>query len=310
MGGDYIVGRVEEATGARDPFRFAFDELSVDAYFVAKPTPHVLYVTRGLSRARSSIPVAGTQTELTLRVLDTTPVPYAWPAEQLAAMVRDVRVSGNEIAPGHYLRLAGTQPGLSAEADSASVEGYLFVTDPVLGVIDPPTGSVRFTYAVGVTADELEAALAWDPVKLSGVLSEYVPLGITDPKRRSILENPAAKARLTRGAEQDGSSLGAEFAHLLSVDASGRVDLDTQAARSLLRAARYRLSFGRPFALVRGDTWLRLSQDAPFEADAQHVQLTATPELTNELLALFDDTPGVYRLHTAPVEIHVVDPGR
>lgn len=86
--------------------------------------------------------------------------------------------------------------------------------------------------------------------------------------------------------------------------------MDPRAARALLRAARYRARFGKPFALVRGDTWLRLAPGAQFEADNTHVQLPATPELVNELLATFDDGPGTYPLRGAPVVIHVVDMAR
>lgn len=153
-GGDAIVAHITAATGACDPFSFGFGDVEVLAYRVQDPLPHFLYVTLGLSRTRSAVPVAGTQTELTLRVPAVAPLPYAWPAEQLAAMARQVRSSGNEIAPGHYLRLRAPLPG------AAAISGFTFVTDPVLGIIDPPTGIVRFTYAVGVTATELEAALA------------------------------------------------------------------------------------------------------------------------------------------------------
>ena len=300
-GGDAIVAHVAAATGAGDPFVFGFGDLEVRAYRVEDPLPHVLYVTLGLSRTRSAVPVAGTQTELTLRVPALAPVPYAWPAEQLAAMARQVRSSGYEIAPGHYLHLGTPLAG------AAAMSGFTFVTDPVLGIIDPPTGIVRFTYAVGVTAPELEAALAWDPLKFTGVLGDAIPLGLTDPEREDIMRDPQVRARVEEGAAVEGSSISAELATLLSTTPSGQIDMDPRAARSLLRAARYRARFGKPFALVGGDTWLRLGPGAQFEADDTHVQLPATGTLVNELLATFDDAPGTYPLRSAPVVIHVVD---
>ncbi len=303
-GGDAIVAHITAATGAGEPFTFGFGDVEVLAYRVDDPLPHVLYVTLGLSRARSAVPVAGTQTELTMRVPALTPVPYAWPAEQLAAMARQVRASGNEIAPGHYLRLGAPLAG------AAGICGFTFVTDPVLGIIDPPTGVVRFTYAVGVTTAELEAALAWDPLKFTGVLGDAVALGLTGPERGDIMADPRVRARVEGSAGREGSSISAELAHCLSTSPSGRIDIDPRAARALLRAARYRACFGKPFALVRGETWLRLAPGAPFEADDAHVQLPATPELVNELLATFDDAPGTYRLRSAPVVIHVVDMSR
>ena len=235
-----------------------------------------------------------------MRVPADTPVPYAWPAEQLAAMVALIRRTGNEIAPGHHLRLA------APVTEDATICAFTFVTDPILGVIETPTGVVRFTYAVGVTAQELDAALSWDPTKFTGVLGDYVPLGITDPARETILSYPDARARVEAGTLEDGSSISAAHAKLLAVDGKGRIDMDTRAAQALLRAARHRLGRGRSFALVRDETWLLLGPDAPFEAGATHLQVPATRPLIDELLATFDTTPGVYRLRTVPVEIHVV----
>lgn len=293
LGADALTARIEAATQGGDPFTFAFDELEVRAYRVAEPLPHYLYVTFGLSRVRSSTPVAGTQTELTLRAPADTPVPYAKPAEQLASMVRHVRRSGNEIAPGHYFR--------------SGSGGFTFVVDPVLGIVDGPTGIVRFTYAVGVTGRELEAALSWDPAKFTGVLGDFVPLGITDPARGDLMDIPEARARVEEGMGGEGSSISAVHSKLLSVDAQGRIDMDPRSAEALIRAARYRLKFGKPFALINGEISVLLLLDAPFHTSPTHIQIGAGADLANELLATFDPSPGIYRLTSAPVEIHVVD---
>lgn len=307
-GGDAIRAHVTAATGAREPFAFGFGDFDVLVYRVASPLPHYLYVTYGLSRVQSPSPVAGTQTELTMRTPASVPVPYAWPAEHLAAMVRSVRSSGQEIAPGHYLRLGSPIPG------AASLAGFTFVTDPLLGVIEPPTGRVRFTYAVGVTEAELEGALSWDPVKFTGALGDAYPLGLTDPDRADMMKDPQAKARVLEAAGEEGASIGAEPAKLLRVLPGGAVDLDTRAARALLRAARYRLRFSRPFALVCGAAWLKfdpgLGPGATLEAGEHHLLVPATDDVVNELLATFDAAPGTYRLRTVPLVVEVVDADR
>ncbi|WJZ07342.1 Suppressor of fused protein (SUFU) [Corynebacterium glaucum] len=301
LGGDAILEHITALTGAEDPFVFHYDELEVLAYHVETPLPHTLYVTFGLSRVRTAVPTAGTQTELTLRTPADTPVPYEWPARQLATMVRNVRRSGYEIAPGHHMRMR------SPVTDDAVIEAFTFVTDPVLGVIDPPTGIVRFTYAVGLTARELEAALAWDPLRFTGVLGDVVPLGISDPARDDILNDIHVRARVERGMRDEGSSISAVHAKLLSVDATGRIDLDARAAQALIRAARYRLPHGHSFALVCESAWVFLHPEGSFEADAEHIQLAATKSLIHELNATLDTAPGVYRFSSAPVTIHVVD---
>lgn len=302
LGGDAVRDHIANVTGAAEPFGFDFDELTVLAHHVDAPIPHVLYTTFGLSRVQSSVPVAGTQTELTMRVPADSPVPYAWPAERLATMVTQIRRTGNDIEPGHYMRLA--RPA----APSAVIEGFTFVVDPVLGVIDTPTGTVRFTYAVGLTARELEAALSWDPMAFTGVLGEYVPLGITDPSRADVHEIPEAKARAEAGARVEGSSISAVHAKLLDIDETGRVDMDPASAQALLRAARFRLPHGKSFALLHGEHWLRLSPGASYEAPGTHLQLPATRLLIDEISATFDPTPGTYTFRSAPLTIHVVDP--
>lgn len=307
-GGDALRAHVAAATGARDPFAFGFGDFDVLAYRVEGPLPHYLYVTFGLSRVQSPSPVAGTQTELTMRTPAAFPVPYAWPAEHLAAMVRDVRSSGQEIAPGHYLRLGSSIPG------TARLAGFTFVADPLLGFIEPRTGRVRFTYAVGVTEPELEGALSWDPVKFTGMLGDVYPLGLTDPDRADALHDPQVKSRLMPAAAEAGASIGAEPAKLLRVAPGATVDLDARAARALLRAARYRLRFSRPFALVSDAQWLKfdpaLDPGTPLEADGTHVLVPATDDVINELLATFDAAPGTYRLRTVPLVIRVADTDR
>lgn len=303
LGGDAVLARLDSATGGADAYTFSYgdspDGLHVHAYFVDEPVPHILYCTYGLSRVASSQRVAGTQTELTMRVPDAD-FPHQWPADQLTRMARRIRRTGHEIAPGHHMA-----------TPNGPVPAYVFVTDPVLGVIDGPTGLIRFTYAVGLADDDFERMLRWDPVKFAGVVGDAVPLGLTDPNRRPISDNPEIRTRLDGAAEGEGSSISAMLAEYLAVDAGGRVDLDPEAARALLRGARYRLRFGRPFALVHGDAWFLCDPAAArTEFADDHIVVAAGRELANELLAVLDDVPGSYALRTAPVTITVIDPQR
>lgn len=295
LGGDAILQRVSEATAATDPFVFTFEDfdgLDVLAFEVEDPVPHFLYVTFGLSRVRSSVPVAGTQTELTMRIASDSPVPYAWPAERLAGMVAQVRRTGSEIAPGHHMFTANG--------------GFTFVIDPVLTFVDGPTGLVRFTYAVGVTSRELNAALSWDPVKFTGVLGDYVPLGLTDLERKDLLDIPQARSRVEAGMAAEGSSISAMQAAHLVIDPAGRVEIDQRSAQALLRAARYRLRFDRPFALVSEDAALLLI-DAPLTLSPTHAEIPATAEFAAELFAVLDTAPKTYRFRSVPIEIDVVE---
>lgn len=299
LGGDAIRARLAEVTGGADAFTFAFEGVDVLAFFVDTPLPHVLYCTYGISQVHSSQRVAGTQTELTMRVPDAQ-LPERWPAEQLARMARNMRRTGRDIEPGHHM----TTP-------RGQMPAYLFVVDPVLGLVDAPTGQIRFTYAIGLTGADYESVLRWDPVKFAGVLGDYLPLGLTDPRREPLAAHPGARERVEGATLAEGSSTSAMLADYLDTDESGRVDLDPGAARALLRAARHRLKHSRPFSLVRGDTWFMLDpRAARSEFAADHILVAATADVANELLAVFDTQPGTYALRTCPVTIQVIDPQR
>lgn len=293
-GGEVVRGHIAKAAGGADAYVFSYRHLEVHAYVLAEPIPHVLYCTYGKSRVESSQPSAGTQTELTLRVPGTPALPDEWPARLLARAARD------DIEPGHYLVLDNPRGTLS---------GFVFVTDPVLGVVDGPTGLIRFTYAVGINGDDVEQMLSWDPLKFAAFVGDRVPLGLTSTDRAPISARPQDRALLEEAVGSEGSSIGAMHARYLEVDAAGRVDLDPAAARALIRAARHRLLHGRSFALLNGETWLLLNpHEATTELTESHIIVAATAALAHELLATFDAVPGIYRLRTAPLEIRVVDP--
>ena len=293
-GGEVVRGYIVQAAGGADAYVFSYRHLEVHAYVLAEPVPHVLYCTYGKSHVESSQPSAGTQTELTLRVPGTPALPDEWPARLLARAARD------EIEPGHYLVL---------DNPHGTLAGFVFVTDPILGVLDGPTGLIRFTYAVGINGDDVEQMLSWDPLKFAAFVGDRVPLGLTSTDRDPISANMQDRALLEETVAAEGSSIGAMHARYLEVDAAGRVDLDPEAARALIRAARHRLLHERAFALLNGETWLLLNPHEPTtELAESHIIVAATPALAHELLATFDAVPGIYRLRTAPLEIRVVDP--
>lgn len=293
-GGEVVRGHIAQAAGGTDAYVFSYRNLEVHAYVLSEPVPHVLYCTYGKSRVESSQPSAGTQTELTLRVPGTPALPDEWPARLLARAARD------DIEPGHYLVLDNPRGTLT---------GFVFVTDPVLGVLDGPTGLIRFTYAVGINGDDVDQMLSWDPLKFAAFVGDRVPLGLTSTDREPLSADAQDRALLEDTVAAEGSSIGAMYARYLEVDAAGRVDLDPAAARALIRAARHRLLHGKSFALLNDETWLLLNPQArAAELTDSHIIVPATDAFAHELLATFDAAPGVYRLRTAPLEIRVVDP--
>lgn len=304
--GDALRERLISCTSDPDPFATSYRGVDILAFRVDAPLPHWLYSTFGLAPVRSSQPLAGTHTELTFRVpVGTHPLPPVRPAALLAHLVRHIRNRGLSIEPGHYMDLR------HPVRPDARLTGLSFVTDPILGLVDGPLALAQFTYAVGLTTADLEAALAWDPLKLTGVLGDVFPLGLSAPERADLAADPQAAARIAAATAADGSSIGAASVRLLDAEPGGRVDVDIAGARAILRAMRHRLPFDRSFALVEdtGNAWLLFEPDTTAALLPQDQGLLIhTPEnLRNEILATLDAKPGKYSFVSAPLTLHVVD---
>ena len=305
--GDAVRERLLELTGDAHPFAAQYGDVEILAFRISHPVDHYLFSTFGLAPVRSSLPLAGTHTELTLRVPAAgAPLPPGWPAAVLGRLVRHIRRTGRPIEPGHYFDFH------APVADGARLSAFSFVADPLLGVIDSRLAMVRFTYAVGLTARDLEDALAWDPLKFTGVLGDTFPLGLSDPARADVATHRAARRIVAAATAREGSTVGAVESRLLGVEGTGRIDVSVDGARAILRAMRHRLPFGRPFALVAGRNWLLFDPDLPgaIAAEEDGLRVPTSPDVRNEILAKLDATPGTYRLVTAPLELHVVDTQR
>lgn len=319
VGGEHLLAHLEQIAGTGPEEisgELAFsEEVAVLVYRVEKPFPHLLYVTYGLSRTRSSAPVAGMQDELTLRV-PAEAIPPSWPVQRLRRLASYQRASGYPIEPGHYMDLGSPVCG------GATLTGFIFVADPLIPLLAAPTGRVRFINAVPVTADELDAALRWDPLKFAGLLGDVLPLGVGKQDRASLLIDASFARPLTSLTERDGSSIAAVSSSYFAVDATGRIDMTAHAAAYVLRAMKWRLGYGRPFSVVgEGETgWARfVSADGEAvsaveygedSASGPHATVTVNRALRHEVLAVLDSEPGTYRLTSAPLAIHVIDPAR
>lgn len=313
-GGDYLLEHLEEFSGhspveVHGELTFT-DDIAVLVYRFEEPVPHYLFVTYGLSSTRSSAPVAGVQDEMTLRT-PAVGAPARWAVDKLRRIARYRRASGNPIEPGHYMDLR------APVAEGASLSGFIFVNEPLVPPLSAPTGRVRFIDAVPVTADELDAALRWDPLKFAGLLGETLPLGLGRLDRPSLLNDASFARPLTSLTERDGSSVAAVASSYFAVDESGRIDLTTHAAPHLLRAMTWRLGYERPFAVVGDDAWARfVPADSPgveYGDDPDsgpHLSVSVDRVLRHEFLAVLDTAPGAYRLTTAPLAVHVIDPAR
>ncbi|WP_394281470.1 suppressor of fused domain protein [Corynebacterium sp.] len=305
VGGDALRRHFHHFFGDEDPITYEFGDVPVYAFHTDEPVPHFLYTTFGLSRVNSATPVAGTQTELTIRIPDDESLPPEWPARVLDRIVRYLNRVDTPIEPGHHMDFA------EPLSDESSLTALIFVTDPLLGVVDTASGFVRFTYAIGMTPTDLDDALLWDARKFAGVFGEYFPLGLSDPARQPLREIPEAHAIVESATQRQGSSLSGVMAKYLDFTAEpeARIDLTSTSAQHLLRAIQYRVQYGRSFSLVGKSKWLEIvpGEAAPI-VDKRRMVLEISPDAANELLATFDTAPGTYRLSTMPLTLQVIDP--
>ena len=153
---------------------------------------HWHYVTYGLSELFEKVSpdpaVSGLGFELTMRVPRRTDedAPPAWPLRALQSLGGYVLRSGKGFDTGHRADLGGP---LAPDQDTA-LTALVCVPDPLLGKIEGPFGSVLFLQVVGLTADELAAMSRLDHEQVVHLMGELDFHGITDPSRRSWLENP------------------------------------------------------------------------------------------------------------------------
>ncbi|MDA8369145.1 MAG: suppressor of fused domain protein [Nocardiopsaceae bacterium] len=124
--------------------------------------------------------------------------PPMWAAVLLQKLGRYVFDSGNRFEPGHTMKVGGPIDG----SDNGSViRALAFAEDPELGQIATPHGRVRFLQVIGLSLDEYEAALGGRAHVLLRVLGSRIPLGTTDMRRRSLLEDPKIAASLAQAMQ-------------------------------------------------------------------------------------------------------------
>ena len=172
-----------------------------------------LYVSYGLSelfeKSSGDPAISGFGFELSLRVpgeARTGPEagtkiddrPPRWPLRLLQSLGHHVLDSARGFDSGHVIDLGGSlvPPGEAGPERSALV-GLVCLPDPLLGKVSTVNGSLLFLRLFGVTRDELEIFDQLELGDLVACAAELSPLAITDPRRRSHLEDPE-RAKILR----------------------------------------------------------------------------------------------------------------
>lgn len=125
--------------------------------------------------------------ELTMRVpRGGEEVPPAWPIRLLQGIGHYVLSQRAPMDSGHCIDLGGALVPESL----TRLSGVVCIPDPELGKIDTPNGSLLFLQLYGLTSEELEAMTDWELERKVGLIKAVSPLGITDPGRRPLAEDP------------------------------------------------------------------------------------------------------------------------
>lgn len=171
----------------------------------------------------------------------------------LQNLARYVYETGNVFSPGHSMDLFGP----IREGSDTAIRAAMFYNDPELEDFLGPFGHVRFLQIVGITEDERAAIRTWDATAVAPILSEHLPLLVTDLGRRSLLSHPEVDRAIVEGRTKNGSSLGALRISTLSVRAERRfprrpamVTLPATVVDSLCLLLPLRIPFGRAFMLT------------------------------------------------------------
>jgi suppressor of fused len=224
------------------------------------PKPHWNFVTYGFSdlyeKTGSDPAVSGLGFELTLRLLCAAEEfePQKWGLAFIQDIGRYVFATGSRFAAGDHMALKepmGPRP-------DGTIVALAFTADRDLPRLEGPNGGVDFIQMVGLTADEFLAAKRWNAAGVVDMLARSNPRLITDPRRRSILENAALRSEVDAKAVEEGSSTGSLFNNATSFTLEKRLlrrskvmgHLGHAPAREAAQVLAGRVPFGRSLTLA------------------------------------------------------------
>ncbi|WP_157610342.1 suppressor of fused domain protein [Spirillospora albida] len=295
----HLATLLKWALGGPDPL----DGISV--YARTEPVPHWHYISYGMTelyeKGEESDPAeSGWGFEFTFRLVrdEADAEPPVWAANLLQNLARYVFTSGNWFEPGHHMNVNGP---IEAEREDSDVRALAFVEDPELGTIATPHGRVQFLQVVGLTTDEYAAGGRWSTTALLDTLAPHLPLFVTDPGRRSLLDDPEIARTVREGTERDGSSSGALYVSTVGWDRSGdatTLRLGALQATALAEALGGRLPHGRPLMLQAEDAMLVFAPGDAYAVEEPdegqlvvHVPESAVGDLTAAIRPTAGSTP-------------------
>ena len=292
------------ALGGNDPLQ------GVSAYRRDAPVPHWHFVTYGFSelyaKENNDPQHSGFGFELTFRLADNNEdAPPMWALALLQNLARYVFRTGNVFEHGHYMNLNGP----IAHGRETAIRSIAFVREPELLPQQTVNGGLEFLQVVGLTLDEESALKRWSADGLLALVTEVMPLCITDLHRQSVLLDGTRSARVAAGIERDGSSTGSLFIGRLSWvrrkrylrTSTTEVCIGAGQVADLVALLPSRLPFGRALSVSGSEARIDFhAAQRNHVVDGDHLELHLDVAAVREIAETLKATVGVYSIQALP----------
>ncbi len=228
----------------------------VVVYRSSKPISHWHYVTYGLTeldqKTSPDPKLSGFGVEYTIRLVDPSEQPPAWPINLLRWLARRVWETGFPYDPEHSMNL----PDHMLEQVSKGVQGLAFYDDEALRTIDTPSGRITFVNVIPLMAGEYALIGSWDAIKVAAEIRALQNDLLWRHGRKSCLEGDRREV-IRAMAEKEGSSQSVDFYDLPC--GPKEIVLDSVGVLVVEKFLRHRLAYGRDAKVIFGVRSTQLS---------------------------------------------------
>lgn len=261
------------------------------AFRALRPVPHWLFVSAGLSDLWAASPgtdgKAGMGFELTFRLADPfaerpDSEPPQWPVNLLRRLGSYVFSHHATFDPSDFISMG------SPLSEGSELCHLGVIEDPELGTVQLPGGKTQFLQMVGLTDDDLQDLLNWNPSRFLGLYQEVYPGGVTRPDRTSLRSDARLRARIETGIAKE--STGTEAVHaqqLRFMEWAGKlvVSLNLATASSLVGYLERRFRIKEEFCITSRDHELKLAPGRKFSyrVEGRKARVVLPPTALDEL---------------------------
>ncbi|MDO5081698.1 suppressor of fused domain protein [Buchananella hordeovulneris] len=278
------------------------------AFRALRPVPHWLFVSAGLSDIWAASPgedgKAGMGFELTFRLADPfaenpDSEPPRWPVNLLSKLGSYAFGYQATLEPADFIDVG------AAFTEGTEIRHLGVIEDPELGTVQLPGGKAQFLQLIGLTDDDLQDLMNWQPSRFLDLYQEVYPGGITHLDRTSLRGDARLRARIETGIAKE--SRGTEAVHaqqLRCMEWAGKliVTLNLSTARGLVAHLERRFRIKEGFSVTGKDHEVQFAAGRKF-----NYQLTGNKaRITLPTAALADIRANLQTVgrHEAPTGLH------